>query len=194
VEIDMKLTRAQLNDPQYHGMPLWFVIDDYDHRPRMQAAIVKLNDGVLTVWGYSTWKQQGAYRTIGMAFDKWTSGRPQFCGNMTVASPAKWTCYTTKAEMFAHEGVVEADPKRLPSDNWLKTQVAAGLLRAEKSATAKTITESQYVEAARSAGLLAELCILVDYDPDVGSVNEHWEPRYMQFARELLNSGGHRAA
>lgn len=48
------------------------------------------------------------------------------------------------------------------------------------------LTDEQYVNAARSAGLLAELCIFSEYDPDVGRVPGHWKPRFMDFANTLL--------
>lgn len=177
----MKLTRAQLSDEQYHRAPLWFIFPDYAGRPRLLPAILNTAQGRgrLTLWGYSVWKRQGGYRTIGQPLDDYAADKP-------------WTCYTTKAEALAHPGVIV--PDAMPSDHWLVTQAREGVIRAVKPATAKTLTPEQYVEAARSAGLLPELCVLVDYDPDVGSVEEHWEPKYMHFVRELLNIGGHRAA
>lgn len=48
------------------------------------------------------------------------------------------------------------------------------------------LTDAQYVNAAQSAGLLAELCIFSEYDPDVGRVPGHWKPRFMHFANILL--------
>lgn len=178
----MKLTRAMLSDEQYHKAPLWFVFPDFAGRPRALAGIVNTAQGRgrLTLWGFSVYQRKGAYRTIGQPLDEYIVGKD-------------WHCYTTRAEMLEHPGII-VDAEKMPSDHWLATQVREGVLRAEKRPTAKTLTAEQYVEAARSAGLLAELCVLVDYDPDVGKVEEHWEPKYMHFARALFNTGGHRAA
>jgi hypothetical protein len=175
----MKLTRAQLNDPQYHRAPLWFVFPDYADRPRTLAAIVHAEAGSLTIWGFSIWKRAGAYRTIGAHFDTY------------VANAKEWSCYTTREEMLAHPGVIVDGT--FPTENWLATHVKLGAIRVIKPATPGTLTPEQYVEAARSAGLLPELCVLAEYDPDVGRADEHWQPRYMAFARALLNTGGHRA-
>lgn len=40
-----------------------------------------------------------------------------------------------------------------------------------------TELEELIVNYAHEAGLLAELCVLADYDPDVGRVPEHWIPK-----------------
>lgn len=40
-----------------------------------------------------------------------------------------------------------------------------------------TALEESVVAFASEQGQLAELCVLVDYDPDVGRVPEHWVPR-----------------
>jgi hypothetical protein len=48
-----------------------------------------------------------------------------------------------------------------------------------------TITDEQYIEAARKTDCLAELCRFSEYDPDVGRVPEHWLPKYMPFVDAL---------
>lgn len=53
-----------------------------------------------------------------------------------------------------------------------------------------TELEESVVNFARESGQLAELCVLVDYDPDVGRVPEHWIPRpdVMGLVKHLLAS------
>lgn len=41
-----------------------------------------------------------------------------------------------------------------------------------------TKLEESIVKFARDTDMLAELCVLVDYDPDIGRVAEHRIPRY----------------
>ena len=52
-----------------------------------------------------------------------------------------------------------------------------------------TELEELIVSYAREAGCLAELCVLVDYDPDVGRVPEHWAPKkeVVSLANHIVN-------
>lgn len=51
----------------------------------------------------------------------------------------------------------------------------------------QTPEELAIVAAARKHDCLAEVCILKDYHPDFGRVEEYWQPRcfFMDIAREV---------
>lgn len=53
-----------------------------------------------------------------------------------------------------------------------------------------TEMEESIVKFARESGQLAELCVLVDYDPSIGRVPEHWVPRYevLSLAQHLIRN------
>lgn len=58
-----------------------------------------------------------------------------------------------------------------------------------------TDLEESIVIFARETGQLAELCQLVDYDPDIGRVTEHWIPKVeaLTLAKHLMALAGHGA-
>jgi hypothetical protein len=51
-----------------------------------------------------------------------------------------------------------------------------------------TPLERRIVQIAKDRDMLAELCDLIEYDPDIGRVNPYWAPKWsvMVLARELM--------
>lgn len=56
-------------DMQFHDIPLWCVYG-YDCFPEIMACKLNYNGG-LNIWGYSVYKRQPGYRTLGQDVQKW---------------------------------------------------------------------------------------------------------------------------
>lgn len=56
-------------DMQYHNIPLWCVYG-YECYPEIIACKLSYN-GAVNIWGYSVYKRQPGYRTLGQEVQKW---------------------------------------------------------------------------------------------------------------------------
>jgi hypothetical protein len=55
--------------PEYWNKPLWFVYGS-EAWPMVLCAMIKNNAGV-NIWGYSVWKRQPGFRTLGQDAGAW---------------------------------------------------------------------------------------------------------------------------
>jgi hypothetical protein len=60
-------------DPTNHDKPLWIVCGAYVHEPVLLLAKINRHATCgLTIWGYSVYRRQPGFRTLGLALAKWS--------------------------------------------------------------------------------------------------------------------------
>lgn len=65
-------------DPQNHHIPLWAVYGVSIYWPQVLCCRIRLNEGFPHIWGYSVWKRQPGFRTLGIPV-KTFMAREGFC-------------------------------------------------------------------------------------------------------------------
>ena len=70
------------NNPDFHKIPLWCVYGD-DCFPSMLCCRISTADGTPTIWGYSVWRREPGFRTLGINLVEWIKRekRPRFFAN-----------------------------------------------------------------------------------------------------------------
>ena len=62
-----------VTDPQYHGRPLWCVYGP-DCFPTLFCCKVTMGyDRSLNIWGYSVYRRQAGFRTLGLEVTAWAA-------------------------------------------------------------------------------------------------------------------------
>jgi hypothetical protein len=91
-------------DSAHHNTPLWAVYDW--NGPAVLACRVNTLQGKATIWGYSVWKRQPGYRTLGVNLSDWrsTARNPVFFDKQSEA--------------------IEEVVKRLPSQKFIAKQAS----------------------------------------------------------------------
>jgi hypothetical protein len=61
-----------------YDKPLWCV---YGHEcfPQIVCCIINNASGIEAIWGYSVWKKQPGFRTLGISFSQWLRQHPSLC-------------------------------------------------------------------------------------------------------------------
>lgn len=82
----MKYTLKQLQElplTDQNDKRLW-IIYEYACFPSVLAAKLRLYEGSIIIWGYSVYKGEPGYRTLGITLDEWAARNPK--GRGTVLS------------------------------------------------------------------------------------------------------------
>ncbi len=58
------------HNADHHGKPLWVVYGP-DCFPSMICCKLTMNSGELTIWGFSRYRRQGGFRTLGISLSTW---------------------------------------------------------------------------------------------------------------------------
>jgi hypothetical protein len=61
-----------------HGIPLWVVYGVSVYWPGVLCCRIRINEGVPVIWGYSVWKRQPGFRTLGVPVKYWAESHA-FC-------------------------------------------------------------------------------------------------------------------
>jgi len=68
-------------DPMSHenfNVPLWVVYGTSVYWPQVLCCRINASSGQATIWGYSVWKRQAGFQTLGIGVKDW-AGRHAFC-------------------------------------------------------------------------------------------------------------------